>query len=274
MKQFKIRCSAIADIMGGSIGLTDKQEQELIAWEKRHYSVTEKPLTPIMLDKMNDLIDKRDNPDLTAGMKAYCKKWLKEQVYGRRKELDNKYVQKGNACEDKAIDLVSAVNLTSYSKNEEYRENEYMTGTCDIDAPDCIRDTKCSWDVDTFPAFDDSPDSRYIYQVQGYMELWNKPYAFVDYVLVNAPFELLKREAKSIEWKKNIDFEDAFFIACDQLTYDEEHLQADKRKEPVLTLEQRVKSFRIDRRSSIIREVERRVLMCREYIEKLEAGEK
>jgi hypothetical protein len=240
----------------------------LSALEKRHNSETEKPLTPNMLDKMNDLIQKRDNPEITAGMKTHCKKWKKEQIFGRRKELDNKYVEKGNACEDKAIELVNTLYSETYSKNEVYLENDYMTGTCDINA-DCIRDIKCSWEPETFPYFDDKPDSRYIYQVQGYMELYAKPYAFVDYVLVNAPFNLLTKEAKAMEWRKNISFDEAFFKVCDRLTYDEEYLKASERKEPVLKLEQRIKSFRIDRRSSIIREVERRVIMCREYIETL-----
>jgi hypothetical protein len=40
MKQLKIRCSASVDIMGGSIGISDKQAEELSALEKRHNSET------------------------------------------------------------------------------------------------------------------------------------------------------------------------------------------------------------------------------------------
>ncbi len=91
---------------------------------------------------MNKLIEKEKvKPELSSGAKSYCQQWLKEQIYGRRYEVKSKYLEKGNLCEDYAIEMLNYIFKKQYVKNEQYFENEYMTGTPDI-IDTMIRDIK------------------------------------------------------------------------------------------------------------------------------------
>ena len=64
---------------------------------------------------------------------TYCKSWLKEQLYNRKVEFSSKYTEKGNICEDNSLDFVADyLGYGMLIKNEEYKENDYMTGTADI----------------------------------------------------------------------------------------------------------------------------------------------
>ncbi|MGE8450859.1 MAG: hypothetical protein ACN6OP_09650, partial [Pseudomonadales bacterium] len=53
-------------------------------------------------------------------------------------------------------------------------------------------DLKCSWSLQTFPAFvRDCEDSLYAWQMRGYMRLWDVDRWEVNYAMVNTPEELL-----------------------------------------------------------------------------------
>ena len=47
--------------------------------------------------------------DLSAGAITYCKQLAKEFVYGYRKEINSKYLDKGIICEDQSIQLYNDV---------------------------------------------------------------------------------------------------------------------------------------------------------------------
>ena len=91
--------------------------------------------------------------------------------------------------EDDAIEFASGVlDWGMVFKNEEARSNDYVVGTCDVVLSDRIPDIKSSWDQFTFPLFETKlPNSDYYWQLQGYMDLWNKPKAQIVYVLMDAP---------------------------------------------------------------------------------------
>jgi hypothetical protein len=69
MEQFKIRCSAIGEIMA------------------------------------NDKSGK--NMGKTA--QTYCKMWVKEQLYNRKKQINSKYLTKGIECESESIDYINGL---------------------------------------------------------------------------------------------------------------------------------------------------------------------
>lgn len=149
MKQFKIRCSAIGQIMANS----------------------------------------RTKGQLSKTAQSYAQEWLKEQIYGRPKFMTNKYVEKGLQMEDEAIQFVSdSTDYGFLIKNEESFENDFLTGTPDIITKDEIIDIKCSWDCFTFPLFYEAlPNKDYYWQLQGYMELTNRDKASIVYCLMNTP---------------------------------------------------------------------------------------
>lgn len=123
--------------------------------------------------------------------------WYKEQLYSRRKEIQSKYMTKGNVVEDASIAYLNTLYGTDYKKNEQYYENEYIYGTPDIVA-DTVIDIKNSWDFSTFPLFSKSiPTKDYMWQVQGYMMLTGKKKASVIYTLMDLPDEQIEWEYKS-----------------------------------------------------------------------------
>ena len=129
---------------------------------------------------------------LSETTKSYIKEWLIEQIYGFRKEIKSKYIDKGNKLEDTAIDkAIEWLDLDFVMKNEESFEDEYFTGTPDIITNDEIIDIKCSFSPFTFPLLEDViPTKDYEIQVQIYMHLTGKKKARVVYVLLNTPEEL------------------------------------------------------------------------------------
>ena len=89
--------------------------------------------------RINDLIYKRDNPELSETVKSYCEDWLKSQLYNRKLEFTSKYTEKGLIVEDNSIDFISEkLGLGLLFKNEKYYENDYLTGTDDIEIPDLV----------------------------------------------------------------------------------------------------------------------------------------
>jgi hypothetical protein len=259
MKQFKIRASAAGKIMAGSIGLTPAQTatlRDLEAKLKEKGKITDKQEIT-----RQSLIHKKENPELPQGAKTYCKTWIKEQLFSRRKEFSNKYTEKGHVMEDNSLDFIAEMlGLGMIIKNEDHFEDEHMTGTPDVILKDLIIDVKNSWDCFTFPLLEDEiPDQDYYWQAQTYMHLCDQ-YSFkLIYVLSDTPMHLIEREA--FIWSKSQGYGDL----------DEDMLQTfiDKMTYPDITPEHKIKSFDIPRVEDDIEQIKIRVELCRSYISEL-----
>jgi len=133
---------------------------------------------------------------LSQTTKSHLEEWLKSEIYGIRKQIKSKYLDKGNAVEDLAIDYAAAeLGWLFAIKNEEFFEDEYFCGTPDVMLEDTIVDIKSSWDCFTFPLFEDEiPNSDYFHQLQVYMHLTGKRKATLCYVLMNTPEHLSYEE--------------------------------------------------------------------------------
>lgn len=143
---------------------------------------------------------------LSAGARTYLKAIAKGISYDFEKELDVKAFAKGKACEDDAIALVNSVYFKRYQKHVGRIETDLMSGECDILAADHIRDIKCAWNLDTFPAFiEDAHTSDYEYQLRAYMHLYNRDNGFLDWCLVDTPDELIKWEPEHLHKVSHID---------------------------------------------------------------------
>jgi hypothetical protein len=271
---FKIRASATADICAGEVGLTQKQSERLTELEKRN-SGDGKPLTDNMKVELAELIKKQANPELPEGAKTHCKKWLKTYLFGRREELNNKYVVKGNEQEDEAFTLMALqLNLGMVYKNTEYRENEYICGTCDLDLITKGFDNKCSWSLDTFPMFEnDIPDKRYWWQLQNYAIRYD---AWTDlslcYTLVNAS-ELQVLTAIKYADTDNDKYKIAERMVFDAKTFN--YLKADyfslATLDTFIEIEEkyRIKEFCFKPDQKAKDTIKERAIMCQEYIFKL-----
>lgn len=159
MKQFKIRCSAIGQIM------TNARSKTAI---------------------------------LSKTTETYLQDWTKEQLYGRRKQFSNKYTDKGLVVEDDSLDYVAEVlGYDSLIKNDKFFKNDFLMGTPDAILSDHLIDVKNSWDCFTFPLWaNEVPSKDYYWQAQGYMALTGlKKYKLI-YVLMDTPEHLIEREYK------------------------------------------------------------------------------
>ena len=198
LKEFKIRCSAIGDIMTNP----------------RSKSET-----------------------LSKTCQSYLQEWVKEQIYGTEKVIKSKYLTKGIEVENLAIDYYAEEKgLGFVLKNEEEYSNEFMTGTPDLILPDLVVDLKSSWDCFTFPLFETEIDKAYWMQIQGYLHLTGRKQGKLVYTLQNTPDEL--------EWDDPVDYSN-------------------------ISSEFRIKEFPVEYDHDFIKQVEQRVIECRDYIKQL-----
>lgn len=150
---------------------------------------------------------KSKSETLSVGAKTYIEDLAKEFVYGYQKVVTSKEMEKGTLVEPHSIALINDVCFTSYEKNTERRENEWLTGECDIYVPGVkIIDVKSPWSLATFPAtVFAGQDKDYEWQGRGYMMLWNVDEFEINYCMVNTPDELIRFEDPSVHYVDHID---------------------------------------------------------------------
>jgi hypothetical protein len=143
---------------------------------------------------------------LSVGAKTHIQQLAKEFVYGYDKRITSKYMDKGIQVEDQSIELLNSVLFTDYKKNTERKENDWITGECDIFTGQMIYDIKSSWSLDTFPVLSSQgEDKTYEWQLRAYMWLWNVDKAAIAYCLVNTPEELVGYENPAIHMVDHIN---------------------------------------------------------------------
>ena len=220
MKHFKIRCSAIAQIM------------------------------------KND----RSGKQMGETAKTWIEGWVKEQLYNRKKDFYSKYTDKGITCEQSSIDYLSDVLKWGFVlKNEEYFENDFMTGSPDVFFGNSIKEIKNSWDCFTLPLFDENPNKDQVAQVQGYMALTGAEYAEICYVLMDMPEHLIQKQV----------YIEASKLGLMELDAETEAEIREQYLYSKLSPELRVKRFIIQRDNDFIEAVNERVLLCRQHVDTL-----
>lgn len=137
------------------------------------------------------------------------KTWLDtifiREYFGREKEIQSKYLTKGNEVEEQAITLLQEVsNYMILFKNETHYKNDYITGTPDIVTDDEVIDIKSCWDLFSFRKKDES-NKMYYYQLQSYMMLTGMTKATLAYCLVNTPEHLIDIEIRKATYQYDVD---------------------------------------------------------------------
>ena len=174
---------------------------------------------------------------LSQTTKSYLEEWVKEQIYGVKKQINSKYLQKGLALEDTAIEFYSiAMDKDFMIKNLDKYEDDFFTGTPDCMHEGIVYDFKTSWDCYTFPLFDQEPDMGYYYQLQVYMHLTGLKKAKLVYTLQDTPEYLTYEEPVSYS---HVDYK------------------------------YRVKEFDIDFDPAVIETAKAKIVECREYVKEL-----
>lgn len=114
-----------------------------------------------------------------------------EYKYGRRKSIKSKYLEKGIACEDASLQMVGDYLDMVLVKNEERKENDFITGECDTLTERHVIDVKNAWDIFTYSDSTAKLNTDYEWQLRCYMELYNRDYSILAYTLNDAPEEMV-----------------------------------------------------------------------------------
>src|SRR5690606_13029349 len=150
-------------------------------------------LTENMEKELAELQYKKLNPELPEGLKSYCKSWIKQTLYGRSEQVKSKYITKGNLTEESGFtEMAVNLKLGFVRKNEEFKQDEFMMGTCDLFSDGIVYDNKSSWSLDQFPMFEtECPSKDYEAQIQVYCHLWGAKKGAVVYTLNDIPIDQL-----------------------------------------------------------------------------------
>lgn len=288
------RCSQIGKLMTGiSVGLTNAQEETFTAYDAR-YKGEGKPLTENQTRDYFELGAKKygRKVGLSITTQNFLKELHKEVVFGRSKEIKNKYLEKGIQVEDYTLSLYTRVTNTLVIKNKERLTNLFLTGELDNnDKPKRkLREFKSSWDFSTFPFFDtEIPNTDYDWQTQGYLALTGYDDAELIYGLVDTPAKIIDDELRRLDWKHGIfNMEGDVKPECislvvetvSNLIYSKKGLKDycklstnvyeewfTEFKE--IPEEQRLKVFHIKRDDNKINAIYNQIKVCREYMNSL-----
>jgi len=198
---------------------------------------------------------------LSQTAKTYIEEEVLRAKYGVIKTFSSRYTDKGNLVEDEAIDMASnALELGFLYKNHEHFENEFLTGTPDVNTNDILLDVKSSWDATTFPFFaTEIPTKDYFFQLQGYMELTGKTEALLVYCLVNTPADMIEDEVRRAHWNARLMDESQELRDEVLKRHSFDHIPDNRR----------VKVFKVEKDEQVIAEIKERVELCREYFNTL-----
>ena len=193
--------------------------------------------------------------------KTYIQELVLRDKYGIQKEFSSRYTDKGNEVEDKSIELCNNVlDLGFLWKNEDYFENDYITGTPDVNTDTVLLDVKSSWDATTFPFFESElPNKDYFYQLQGYMWLTGKEKSLLCYCLINTPSLIVEDEIRREHWKLHLIDEDLHL---------REHVLK-KHNFDHIPMEKRIRVYEVEKDEQIIETLKEKIELGREYYEML-----
>lgn len=147
---------------------------------------------------------------LSEGTKTHLIDVFISTEYGRREEIDSKFLRKGHECENDAITLFSRVTKRLFKKNEERLSNSFVTGEWDLSIEDNgivleTIDTKTSWSLHTFLRSSNKKlDPMYYWQGQVYMWLTGAQKHTVAYCLVNGTAQAIMDEKRKLGYKQGM----------------------------------------------------------------------
>lgn len=149
-----------------------------------------------------------------------------QEVYGRKKDITTKQMDKGDLAEEEGITLFSRVEKKLFVKNEERLENEWASGHVDIFEGESIRKAKAVWDIknrwelDTFmPKLVEELDYAEELQLQVYFALTGATSGGIANTLVDCPPSILIEEKKRLYYSMNVIWEEdpRYLEACAEL---------------------------------------------------------
>jgi hypothetical protein len=209
------------------------------------------------------MTDPRSGKGLSETCKAHLLECYISKKYGRWRETENKYIEKGNMVEEDSITLYSAVSKKMFVKNTAIFENQYIIGTPDIITSQSVIDIKSSWNIHTFFQNIHKPLNKdYVWQLNGYCDLITVPQMRLVYVLVNTPPVIVEQEKSRLRYKMGLidpDASELYQHACELI--DKNSFFDD------IPMKERYMEFEIPRMDMVL--VYDRVKECRNFLNAL-----
>jgi hypothetical protein len=204
--------------------------------------------------------------ELSKTAKTYLKQLYAELKYGRTRDIQSKYTDKGKLAEGEAIEMLSFLDDADYEKNQIRFENDFLSGIPDIAIIGVKAiDNKSSWDLFTHLAFAQAElEKEYEWQIKGYMELTDAPIGEVSRCLVNTPESIIEDEARRMLYKMNViseespEFKEAYREIIHNMTFDD------------IPYEQRRIKWTFERDETEMQPVYERVIKCREWLKEFD----
>lgn len=218
-----------------------------------------------------DIMAEGKGGQISVGAKTYCKKWLKEKLYRRHKDIKSKYISKGNDCEEDGFTLMATELVKDMVyKNTERKSNDWVEGECDLFHKQIVYDNKSSWDLDTFPMYEtEIPDKKYWWQLQVYQWLWDCELGKLCYTLNDATDEMVENATK---WEIN---HDKRYKIAKLMVYTKDNFERLRglyfplsEKDSFIEIPDRlrIKSFEVPVDIECREKIKKHVQLCREYI--------
>jgi hypothetical protein len=230
---------------------------------KIHPSSAGKILTNMPGKKDTKTVEELSDTTKTHLIECYVK-----EVYGREKDINNKFIEKGLAVEEDSLTLYSRIKKQVYFKNDELFSNDWIVGTPDIITSDSVIDIKSSWDIFTFFASKTKKiDSGYYAQLQCYMELAKRTNAVLAYCLIDTPDGLIEDEKSRLFYKMNLTSREneTYLQACEAL---EKQMRYGD-----IPIHERLFEFQFPFDSELIEAIKFRVGLCREFLNRFSEKE-
>lgn len=220
------------------------------------------------------LTDSRTKDPLGETCKGHLLECWIEKKYDRKKDITNKYLEKGIQQEEESITLYSRVTSRFHKKNTDQISNDYFVGTPDLYEGKSIKeatqviDIKTSWDIFTFYNVLHKPFNKmYFWQLQAYMDLTGAKTAKLVYCLVNTPDNLINDAKRKLQWTMGIIDPSAQSLNSE---YHKQALQIEKNMIfDDIPMEDRYIEFNIDRDDEAIDQAHKRIKECRNFLNAL-----
>lgn len=134
-----------------------------------------------------------------------------QEVYGRKKDITTKQMDKGIQAEEESITLFSRVEKKFFQKNQEQLEDEDFKGHLDVFEGEEVRkaisvwDLKSRWELDSFlPKLVDEVDTGEVCQLNVYYALTGAQGGGIANTLVDCPINILMQEKQRLLYSMNV----------------------------------------------------------------------
>jgi hypothetical protein len=206
----------------------------------------------------------KDAGELSETAKTHLIEIYALEKYNFKKDISNKYTEKGNFCEPEGLSMISEFTGLTIEKNEETFFNEYFVGTPDalVEEKQIIFDNKAAWDwLTLLKNIEDGINGDYLSQMNGYLKLKGWRSGYIAHTLIDTPEHIRLAEKYALLRKMDVVSEESIdFLRV----WDKKERNMIFSQYP---LEERIIFFEVTLDDEYIEKAEKKVVKSRIFLE-------